>query len=277
MRREFGEELLHRHFTPKELKRMPDLHRCVQEPGDIVIVPQQWIHATFDASSWTVGLGSQAFSTATKAEFAASAGDVSALKKTKVTSSLLRIAAESGYTEVVEFLLRKKAISMDEALLQAARQGHVEVTKALLDHKADVAAREESPQRSIPLSYASMLGRTDCVSTLLERRSDISWKNADNSASLLHLSASFGHAEVSSRLIKEGLSVHAKSDGGRRPIHEAADQGHVVLVKLLLAARADPDAEDDYGQTIFDGADRSGHVRIIDFLQSLIDSNSEEL
>ncbi len=95
----------------------------------------------------------------------------------------------------------------DDRLLDAARDGQVEVVRALVGEGADVNA-----------------ARGDGITAL-------------------HLAAERGHAEAARALIDAGAAVDAGTRIGRyTPLHMAGCGGHGAVVALLLEARADPNA-----------------------------------
>ena len=93
----------------------------------------------------------------------------------------------------------------DDRLLDAARDGRVEVVRALVGEGADVNA-----------------ARGDGITAL-------------------HLAAERGHAEAARALIDAGAAVDAGTRIGRyTPLHMAGRGGHGAVVALLLEAGADP-------------------------------------
>lgn len=97
--------------------------RCVQTPGTVLLLPAQYWHATFD-SGWTLGIGAQMeknVGVVSSAEFAATTGDVAALKSEKDRGSLvqaLHAAIHAGQAEVLETLLAQGAHRHNQVLQQ---------------------------------------------------------------------------------------------------------------------------------------------------------------
>lgn len=149
-------------------------------------------------------------------------------------------AAKVGHREVVETLLRagadvntpRKYYSFNTtnsilALVEAATEGRAEVARVLLDHGADVRARN-----NLPMFVAVSAGHTRVVKVLLEYGADVS---ADDDEPLRE-AAKWGYAGVVKVLLKHGANVHANGDQALRC---AAKKGYVKVIKVLLEFGAD--------------------------------------
>lgn len=77
-------------------------------------------------------------------------------------------------------------------------------------------------------------------------------------ATLLHLAALRGHAQVAKLLLVAGAAVDAHS-GGATPLHEAAGAGHREVVDLLLYREADVFVTDAEGRTPLHRAAMAGY------------------
>jgi ankyrin repeat protein len=108
---------------------------------------------------------------------------------------------------------------------------HVEVAKLLLEHGADLNAKNESGWT--PLHKAAFWGRVDIVATLLEH----------------------------------GADPDVQDKFGRTPLHSAALEGHVDVVRLLLEYGADPTAKNEDGDTPLDLARRRGHRKVVSLIE----------
>ncbi|MBI2477962.1 MAG: ankyrin repeat domain-containing protein [Planctomycetia bacterium] len=149
-------------------------------------------------------------------------------------ATMLGIALERSYEELAIWLLSAGAsvnsIELDggTTLHSAARGGHPQLVKLLLDRKLEVEARDES-QRT-PLHVAVSSGRDNVVIELLDAGADVN--------------ALYGYA-------------------GWTPLHEATYWGNLQLVQRLLAAGADPTIADTRdGATPYDLARRSGNLEL---------------
>jgi ankyrin repeat protein len=149
----------------------------------------------------------------------------------------------------------------------ASKGGHVKVMRLLIDHGANVNARDSDgtftplveaassrePQATkllldagakpdgAELAMACWLGRTETVNILLT-----AGVNPDTGI----VSAAQGrHADLVQLLLDKGANVNAKSKGGNTALHTGALQGGLKVVQLLLKAGADPNAVNDSGES----------------------------
>ena len=151
-------------------------------------------------------------------------------------SLILHLAAEKGYKQVFDLLLKKcKNINEQDrngrtALHVAAMNGSYEAAKLLLDQKEIDASR---PDRD---------GKT-----------------------ALHLAAVHGGSMVLKRLLDSKLNPEARDMDGRTPLHLAAMNGKVDSATVLLATdKTTTSAEDLNGQTPLHLAARSRSIEVVD-------------
>lgn len=165
----------------------------------------------------------------------------------------LRRAARDGLVDDVVALLRAGAnpsvIGENDAtpLHDAARRGHPEACKALLDHGVNVGITETT-HRMTPLHLAALHGHW-AVCELLLKRGAMSTAD-DRGVTPLHFAAGQGNAAICALLLEAGADPHAVDKRGWTPLHEAAALwGTVAVIDVLVKAGARPDAKDKEGQT----------------------------
>jgi ankyrin repeat protein len=78
---------------------------------------------------------------------------------------------------------------------------------------------------------------------LLKAGADIHVMTVGWQTTLLHLAATFSHADVVAALIKAGAAVNAQEDSGRTPLDWAIYHSRRRLVPILLHAGATPPAQ----------------------------------
>ncbi len=154
-------------------------------------------------------------------------------------NSLLMLAARSGHTPIVSYLLAQKvAVNArnrfgDSALMAAALKGHVETARALVAGGAEV-----NPSGWTPLHYAAFEGRAPMVRFLLEQRAD---KNAvaPNEFTPLMLAVRNGHEEAARALLHGDPDVNYRtSASGDSALKLALQKGYAPVVDLLKRAGA---------------------------------------
>ena len=173
--------------------------QCVQLPGEIIFLPEAWWHATCNIGKWTVCIGAQSSvagmnDTASDLIDAAWRGDLSTLNALH-SQSIVNVTQRSSGVWPLQF---------------AARRGHLEFVKRLVELGADVDA-VDAPQ---PGSELNM---------------DNWWENGGFRA--MHLAARFGHVEIVDYLIKHNATIDAADWRGRTPLHWAATKHQLAVLK----------------------------------------------
>jgi ankyrin repeat protein len=72
-----------------------------------------------------------------------------------------------------------------------------------------------------------------------------------------------GDASEVARLLREGVSVHARDASGRTALIAATDGNHAAAARLLIAAGADVNAKDGIEDSAYLLAGARGHVEIL--------------
>ncbi|KAH9960390.1 hypothetical protein BC827DRAFT_391007 [Russula dissimulans] len=126
-------------------------------------------------------------------------------------------------------------------LLSAVYGGYVEVALFLLEHNADVHARDSegytplhnSSQGSVVRSGSSFHRRlADVARLLLQHGADVNARRNDDSTPL-HSAASRGRLEVVRVLLEHGASMIEKNDLGQSAFEIALGRGNHEIMKLL--------------------------------------------
>jgi ankyrin repeat protein len=122
------------------------------------------------------------------------------------------------------------------ALHNAAAWGSVGYVHVLLEHGADVEARDENGDT--PTTLASGYGQLECLKVLIEARADVQARRIDE-AQAIHFASENGHAGCLKLLIHEGADVNAQNNTGITTLMCACDCERLACVQLLLDANAD--------------------------------------
>lgn len=190
-------------------------------------------------------------------------------------SFAMRVAAAAGHQKIVQMLLDVDRHVGDwqwpwkTALHEAAKYGHINVVRLLLD-SGDDSTRGEA------LYAASEEGQIEMVQLLLASEADANAIIGQGAHKHYALSAASyrGHSEIVRILIDAGADVNAclKSWQGSdsHALSLASDQGHVDIVRMLIDAGADVNVP---AQTLMGdevnamvAASRRGHVEILQLL-----------
>ncbi len=137
-------------------------------------------------------------------------------------------AAEAGYLDIVEYLIKKGAdvhAVNDRALRFAAREGHLAVVQYLVSQGANIHAYDDAA-----VNFAATHGRLATVKYLVEQGADV--HAGDDIA--VRMAAEKGHLDVVKYLVSEGADIHAQNDDALR---YAAYKGHQDVVKYLKSLK----------------------------------------
>ncbi len=144
--------------------------------------------------------------------------------------------------EGVRILLKHKAHANavdaqgHSALLQAARENHVQIASALLDANADVALADR--HGTTPLMEAARAGATGIVNLLAEKHPDVHAADQHGrTALMLACQSPRSNVECVRALLELGAEPARKGSDGRSAIDQASAAGRWDLVALM-----DPDA-----------------------------------
>jgi len=207
----------------------------------------------------------------------------------------LHYAARQGQAEVAELLIANGADvhAIDKygyAPLHLAIN-HVEVTKVLLDHGANLNGADWSGETA--MEKAIFRGDKEVVSLLLARGAEID----------LHMAAYIGRLDKVKELLANGTDINLRLSRidpsmleelsaiyrdpppkqsrprGDTPLHRAVRGGHADVVEFLAAAGADLEARGDVGQTPLHDAAYLGFAEIAEVLISHggdVNANSDD-
>jgi ankyrin repeat protein len=142
------------------------------------------------------------------------------------------------------------------------------VIEKLLKSGADASKSDRSGQT--PLHWAARGGHADAARLLLERRASVEARSRDGSTPL-HLAAEVDSAAVVSLLLRHGADALAQSKSRRTPLHVAAERGSCSAVATLLdqapkEALSALSAVDHRGDVPLLHATSRGHANVVRLL-----------
>ncbi|MCL7048274.1 hypothetical protein MKW94_002120, partial [Papaver nudicaule] len=128
----------------------------------------------------------------------------------------------------------------------AAREGKIEICKYLTEElKIDVNIKDEDGDT--PLLHAARQGHNDIAKYLIECGANPD-TCSELGATALHHAAGMGNTDLLNLLLSKVAEVDSQSDAGT-PLIWAAGHGQPDAVKILLEHHANPNAETDDGIT----------------------------
>ena len=141
--------------------------------------------------------------------------------------------------------------------------GHLEVTRMLLERGADVSSQNNEGLN--PLQQASQGLREGCLDImrlLLDHGANLTaHDNSGNTA--LHFAVSKGHLEAARMLLERGANVDSQNHKGLTPLQRASQvmwERH-LYISLLLNLGANVDARDNHGNTALHFAASGGRCK----------------
>ena len=155
-----------------------------------------------------------------------------------LSGTALSIAAFQGKVDFVRLLLVRGA-KLDvpvpdgyTALLAAARRGHTEICRLLVEFGSDVN-QQHSVTKDSALSYAASGGHHRTLLALLDlgaRTNSSTWTGITP----LSAACQNGHLANVISLLEAGADLRASDSKGAPPIHKAASKDHAAVVLSLL-------------------------------------------
>jgi len=125
-----------------------------------------------------------------------------------------------------------------DTIWTAIKAGEVEQVKTYLADEAKINIWHPE-YGTTPLTWASLVGRSEAVALLLETGAEVNARNRDGGRAL-HAAAFLGRAGIVDQLIAAGADVHAKSGTGETALNSAkADWGITQYIAGLLQIEID--------------------------------------
>ena len=126
------------------------------------------------------------------------------------------------------------------ALMYAARGGHLDCVKALLEEKGGAELlNQQTTCGCTALSMAAEEGKSMAVGILIQSKADVNLPIKDGSTALMHASKGGHYGSVEALLDKGAnaatkMNATDKANAGMNSAMWAAQLGHLEILKLLL-------------------------------------------
>lgn len=245
--------------SESELAGIPS---CLQQVGEVVVLPENWLHATFNYGSWSLAVGGQEI--ATPDEFSAIFGQAS-----PECNECLPLAARSGHLSAVSALLAQRADvhSLDSkthlsALHMAAASGHVDILKRLAGAGGDLDLKNGFFAQS-PMVSACAGGHASALKFLTGGRGWWWWfQRQAKMSSCIHEAVASNHLEIVEHLVGLGADLQERNRLGFTPVELAAGSGYLPILKYFLA-----ETKGKLSDSALKLAREQGHVAVVNYLE----------
>eukprot|EP00435_Cladocopium_sp_Y103_P064356 s175_g26.t1 len=144
----------------------------------------------------------------------------------------------------------------------AAKRGHVESLKLLIEAGTEKDVRDQGPERMTPLHWAAQEGHLNVVRHLVEVGADKDQRTV-NGATPLFIAAQEGHLNVVRHLVEVGAHKDQARIGGATPLFIAAGKGHLDVVRHVVEVGAHKDQARIDGATPLFIAAGKGHLDVV--------------
>jgi len=171
----------------------------------------------------------------------------------KPKEAQLLYAAENGRVDKLNALLAQKDVVVDSPnssavtpLFLAAKEGHDECVRLLIEAGASVDGIGVVANALTPLWVATYAGHKNCVKRLVAAGANLNTKFPETP---LFIAAREGRADCLKILIEAGSCVNVTNSRGQNPLHIACSEVHESCIELLANTECELDAMDQSGCT----------------------------
>merc|ERR1740128_614684 len=153
----------------------------------------------------------------------------------------LMVAAKRGFTDIVSELANKTnkidyQLRKYSALMLAAKNGHHQAVSILLEHGANLNAKNIFKQNALCIAVENCHGPV--VSVLLENGADPNTRDEWDGSTVLIKAAKHCQPQIISKLLENGADPNMISDF-YTPLMMAAEKGNIQACQILLENGAD--------------------------------------
>eukprot|EP00730_Choanoeca_flexa_P011139 TRINITY_DN23866_c0_g1_i1.p1 TRINITY_DN23866_c0_g1~~TRINITY_DN23866_c0_g1_i1.p1 ORF type:complete len:193 (+),score=31.86 TRINITY_DN23866_c0_g1_i1:102-680(+) len=130
-----------------------------------------------------------------------------------------------------------------EHILRLAEKGQADDLKLFLEQRVQSMHLNETvaclgPIKRQPLHFAALQGRTNAINVLLDHGADVDARERYGVSSLMY-AAMKGHVDAIRLLVQRGAEINAKNHNKWTPLHYAARHGRLEAVELLMELGSD--------------------------------------
>ncbi|CBN74287.1 conserved unknown protein [Ectocarpus siliculosus] len=179
----------------------------------------------------------------------------------------LYVAAKAGHDEAVRALLEVQATKVNwqnhkgiTSVSVAAHKGREEIVKMLISADADVNI--DSNNGSTPLIQASHFGHAEVVKLLVNANALVDKANQKGTTALMRATQE-GNEEVVGILVAAGADVSKRNNERMNALMLGSQRGHAAIVQALIHHKADIDGQTAQGSTALMLACKRGHEEVV--------------
>ncbi|MCK5683078.1 ankyrin repeat domain-containing protein [bacterium] len=172
----------------------------------------------------------------------------------------------------VKVTVKKKKRGVDTSLIRAAKHGHVDIVKMLIESGSDVNARGYRGRTALHsiIEWSATgktveLNRPKIVELLIKAGASLDIKdNADYTP--LHSALYSGNMKIANILISKGCDVNQSDRRRNTPLMIAAGKGNIECINSLIKAGAVIDGKNKYQETAIGVASSKGNKEVVKVL-----------
>lgn len=178
-------------------------------------------------------------------------------------------AVTAGHFEVSKLLIENKAELLptgdrDDLVMQATKSGTAAIVRLLADNRAYLQRADKKGEQ--PIHWAAREGHLETLQYLLQAGVSPNHQNSEG-VEVIHRAAAYSDPQTVEMVLAHGGEVEAMAGAGMwQPLHFAAGGGHAAMVNYLVGSKAQIDAEDSQGAHPLYVAVTSGHAETVEAL-----------
>ncbi|KAL9108473.1 MAG: hypothetical protein Q9227_006807 [Pyrenula ochraceoflavens] len=198
------------------------------------------------------------------------------IPKAEMTENLIK-AATKGFLGVVDMLHQRGADFEKDgsvALIEAARYGHTDIVRFLLDHGQKVEVVGSDGRTAA--HRAAQMGNFETLKFLVTREASLRAVDVDGSC-VCHFAAASGQLEILQWFSEQGIAMSAENKYGSTPFLDAVYYGKLECAKFLSTLTPGYKTQRlADGRTVLTLAAQESHVDILKWLcEDNIDVNEQ--